>query len=172
MSSSLSPRAEMRVSSLVFRPKLKPMHDYDYELASPASNGHIPKSQHPSRRHPFRRKAAIQVLAVVLVSLTLLITLGVYRRRRAPDPFKIAVEAYKDLLAATEAAKEDRSPPTYGLFYEMERNLPQHDPSLPFPEGENGRFLWVSNQHWGEQKSLSERVSYLTRSNVRRPWVE
>ncbi|KAI5118047.1 hypothetical protein M0805_005895 [Coniferiporia weirii] len=40
-------------------------------------------------------------------------------------------------------------PPNFERFYEIERNYPQHNASLPFPEGENGRYMWVSNQHWG-----------------------
>ena len=54
-----------------------------------------------------------------------------------------------------EKQEEDVELPTYERFYEMERNYPQHDKSLPYPEGENGRFVWVSNQHWGEQFSVS-----------------
>lgn len=45
--------------------------------------------------------------------------------------------------------EEEVKLPTYERFYEMERNYPQHDKNLPYPEGENGRFVWVSNQHWG-----------------------
>lgn len=40
-------------------------------------------------------------------------------------------------------------PPTFDRYYDMERAYPQHNASLPFPEGENGRFMWVSNPHWG-----------------------
>lgn len=41
-------------------------------------------------------------------------------------------------------------PPIYEKYYEQERRLPQHNASLPYPEGKNGRFLLVSNQVWGE----------------------
>lgn len=49
-------------------------------------------------------------------------------------------------------------PPTFDRFYELERHYPQHDPSLPPPEGENGRYVWVSNQHWGMFLFLSLRI--------------
>ncbi|KAH8119774.1 hypothetical protein DFH11DRAFT_1685277 [Phellopilus nigrolimitatus] len=43
----------------------------------------------------------------------------------------------------------DNIPPTFDRFYQLERDYPQHDVTLPFPEGENGRFIWISNQHFG-----------------------
>ena len=42
-----------------------------------------------------------------------------------------------------------RIPPVYQKYYDAEKQLPQHDASLPFPEGRNGRYLWVSTQMWG-----------------------
>ncbi|KAI0635224.1 hypothetical protein C8Q77DRAFT_1106760 [Trametes polyzona] len=36
-------------------------------------------------------------------------------------------------------------PPLYSRFHEAELALPQHDASLPFPEGREGRYLWVAN---------------------------
>ena len=43
--------------------------------------------------------------------------------------------------------------PNFERFYEQEDQLPQHDPELPYPEGKLGRYLYVSNQHWGECES-------------------
>ncbi|KAI0360624.1 hypothetical protein OH77DRAFT_704927 [Trametes cingulata] len=36
-------------------------------------------------------------------------------------------------------------PPLYSRFHEAELALPQHNVSLPFPEGREGRYLWVAN---------------------------
>ncbi|KAI0372005.1 hypothetical protein BV20DRAFT_135882 [Pilatotrama ljubarskyi] len=36
-------------------------------------------------------------------------------------------------------------PPLYSRFHEAELRLPQHNASLPFPEGREGRYLWVAN---------------------------
>ena len=38
-------------------------------------------------------------------------------------------------------------PPSFEEFYARERGMGQHNASLGFPEG---RYLWVSNPHWGE----------------------
>ncbi len=35
-------------------------------------------------------------------------------------------------------------PPLYGRFHQAELALPQHDASLPLPEGAHGRYLWVA----------------------------
>jgi hypothetical protein len=37
-------------------------------------------------------------------------------------------------------------PPSYKELREYERNLPQHNFSLPFPEGRYGRYVRFSNQ--------------------------
>lgn len=48
--------------------------------------------------------------------------------------------------------------PTYDDIYEMERNLPQHDLALPFPEGKTGRYVKFSNMIYmlGWNNVLSE----------------
>ena len=37
-------------------------------------------------------------------------------------------------------------PPTYSSVYDLERNLPQHNLDLPYPEGRTGRYVKFSNQ--------------------------
>lgn len=41
-------------------------------------------------------------------------------------------------------------PPLYEEWYEYERRLPQHNVSLPFPEGANGLYFYPANHVWGE----------------------
>lgn len=36
-------------------------------------------------------------------------------------------------------------PPLYEKYHDYERHLPQHDLSLPFPEGRDAKFFWVPN---------------------------
>ncbi|THH30230.1 hypothetical protein EUX98_g3949 [Antrodiella citrinella] len=36
-------------------------------------------------------------------------------------------------------------PPLYRYYHEKEASLSQHDPSLPYPEGSNAKFLWLPN---------------------------
>jgi len=37
-------------------------------------------------------------------------------------------------------------PPQYERLYEWEKNLPQHDLNLPYPEGRTGRYVNFANQ--------------------------
>lgn len=53
------------------------------------------------------------------------------------------------ILIGANESNSSSYPSTYLEFYEQERALPQHNASLSFPEGENGRFMWISNQIWG-----------------------
>ncbi|KAL5519362.1 hypothetical protein ACEPAH_1045 [Sanghuangporus vaninii] len=50
-------------------------------------------------------------------------------------------------MTIKHTAQSEPLPPTYDGYYEIERRYPQHNASLPFPEGRNGRFIYVSNQH-------------------------
>jgi hypothetical protein len=38
-----------------------------------------------------------------------------------------------------------RDPPLYEEYRERERHLPQHNASLPYPEGSHAKFLWADN---------------------------
>ncbi len=48
-------------------------------------------------------------------------------------------------------------PPLYDKYQRAERNLPQHDPDLPPPEGKRGKYLWFANHVHG---MLSPSVVY------------
>ena len=61
-------------------------------------------------------------------------------------------------------------PEIFVELYEQERLMPQHNSSLPFPEGENGRFMWVSNQIWGTSVHFSH--SKLMIIVLFRTWLE
>ncbi|OSD08075.1 hypothetical protein PYCCODRAFT_1430264 [Trametes coccinea BRFM310] len=56
-------------------------------------------------------------------------------------------------------------PPLYSRFHEAELSLPQHNPSLPLPEGKDGKYLWVSNHAskcgWGNAMQELFLNSYL-----------
>lgn len=36
-------------------------------------------------------------------------------------------------------------PPLYRYYHDQELALPQHDPTLPYPEGSHAKFLWLPN---------------------------
>lgn len=46
-----------------------------------------------------------------------------------------------------------RDPPLYDKYHERERNFPQHNQSLPYPDGSHAKFLWADNH--GSRTSLS-----------------
>ncbi|KAH9178049.1 hypothetical protein EDB89DRAFT_1300648 [Lactarius sanguifluus] len=41
------------------------------------------------------------------------------------------------------------SPPRFYKWHEREKQLPQHDPNLPYPQGREGRYIRFSNQIFG-----------------------
>lgn len=59
----------------------------------------------------------------------------------------------------TTAADADNAiqyPPLYEEWHERERHLPQHNLSLPYPEGAYGEYLYASNHVWGTYTSRYE----------------
>lgn len=42
-------------------------------------------------------------------------------------------------------AERHSLPPLYEQYHDYERHLPQHNLSLPFPEGRDAKFLWAAN---------------------------
>ncbi|KAJ7785211.1 hypothetical protein DFH07DRAFT_975793, partial [Mycena maculata] len=51
-------------------------------------------------------------------------------------------------------------PPLYEEYRELERNLPQHNLSLPYPEGTHAKFLWAANHgdHFGWGNYMEEMI--------------
>ena len=45
-------------------------------------------------------------------------------------------------------------PPLYDQFNEFERRLPQHDLSLPYPEGKHAKFIHFANHQDGERAQV------------------
>src|SRR6266702_1294655 len=41
------------------------------------------------------------------------------------------------------------NPPRFYQWHEREKQLPQHDPALPYPQGREGRYIRFSNQIFG-----------------------
>lgn len=46
----------------------------------------------------------------------------------------------------SDLIKDNPFPPKYERLIEWERNLPQHNLDLPFPEGRTGRYVKFTNQ--------------------------
>jgi hypothetical protein len=53
-----------------------------------------------------------------------------------------------DTLTLTETRWASNAT-NFDEIFSMEAHLPQHNLSLPYPEGQNGRYLRFSNQVWG-----------------------
>lgn len=45
---------------------------------------------------------------------------------------------------------EHSLPPLYEAYHDYERHLPQHNLSLPYPEGRDAKFFWASNHVTGK----------------------
>lgn len=68
----------------------------------------------------------------------------------------------EDLPAFGDITVDYSLPPLYEAYHDYERHLPQHNLSLPFPEGRDAKFFWVPNH------VTSERVPLMTCG----PWDE
>ncbi|KAG8220778.1 hypothetical protein J3R82DRAFT_2210 [Butyriboletus roseoflavus] len=78
-------------------------------------------------------------------------------------------DPWEDLLASEDDAAQHSLPPLYENYHNYERQLPQHNLSLPFPEGRDAKFFWVSNHvtasGWGnamQELLLNALLSYET----------
>lgn len=58
---------------------------------------------------------------------------------------------WEDLVASEEDDAHHTSPPLYEAYHDYERHLPQHNLSLPYPEGRDAKFFWAPNHVTGER---------------------
>ncbi|KAJ7881139.1 hypothetical protein B0H14DRAFT_2706275 [Mycena olivaceomarginata] len=67
-----------------------------------------------------------------------------------------------------------RDPPLYEEYREHERHLPQHNASLPYPEGSHAKFLWADNHGsyfgWGNYMQEMILDAYLAYAAQRASW--
>ncbi|KAG9309925.1 hypothetical protein JVU11DRAFT_9957 [Chiua virens] len=78
-------------------------------------------------------KRCFRLLVFLLLSFSALVWLY----RRSPP----GIEPFED----EDDAAEHTLPPLYEAYHDYERHLPQHNLSLPFPEGRDAKFFWVPN---------------------------
>lgn len=57
----------------------------------------------------------------------------------------LAVSVLVFLQRLGRTSSDPKLPPLYEKYVEYEREMPQHDLSLPFPEGKYAKFLWFDN---------------------------
>ncbi|KAJ3575870.1 hypothetical protein NP233_g814 [Leucocoprinus birnbaumii] len=92
----------------------------------------------PSTRYdgnPGRRRKLIIVSVVALVLFLFFFH---------PSPWR--VRAISGLIPLNEVDANTNYPPSYERLRSWEMSLPQHDLSLPYPEGRDGRFVKFSSQ--------------------------
>ncbi|PCH34414.1 hypothetical protein WOLCODRAFT_135702 [Wolfiporia cocos MD-104 SS10] len=72
------------------------------------------------------------------------------------------------LMSVEDAPENHIFPPLYQQYHEQELRLPQHNPNLPFPEGRDGKFIWMANHvhasGWGNAMQELLLNSYLAYS--------
>jgi len=72
-----------------------------------------------------------RLLVLIMVSLTVL---GLYSLLEFED----------GRWTPTHLPWQKRLPPLYSGYRLRELALPQHNPDLPYPEGKNGKYFWIS----------------------------
>ena len=92
------------------------------------SCGSLPAAKHPRQKF----WTTIFMLIVMLTSLYYS-----FQLTRAAMPYNRSTPM--------ESLTSQDSPPEFTELREWERNLPQHNLDLPYPEGEGGRFVFFAN---------------------------
>jgi len=78
-----------------------------------------------------------------------MLILSIGNRRRQIFILVLVVLSVLFVLASVhrhQLVSSRETPPDYELLYEWERNLPQHNLDLPYPEGRTGRYVMFRNQ--------------------------
>jgi hypothetical protein len=110
------------------------------------SDSHTVKPYNSDRQRTRRRS----IIICGSITLLLIIIFGSLlahpkTRKHAKDIYQ---ETFREKLTPESNLRHviEMGPPHYDSIHEYERNLPQHDLSLPFPEGKDGRYVWFANQ--------------------------
>lgn len=124
-------------------------------------------SLHP-RRHA---RACFAVLA--LLSLACLLWTSALRLNWSQPIFPSQPKADPTLPPSKGDTGANKDlPPLYDEWYEYERSMPQHNVSLPFPEGASGLYFYPANHVWGEHRALARRRLECTYRPFLRPWFQ
>ncbi|KAL0569671.1 hypothetical protein V5O48_012284, partial [Marasmius crinis-equi] len=83
-----------------------------------------------------------QVIVLAAVSLLVIMFL-----LRSSGPAALAIIKGKgSFQGAIEKERLPPEPPTWVMLRKWEENLPQHNLTLPYPEGKKGKYVKFSNQ--------------------------
>jgi hypothetical protein len=123
----------------LFRSRPRPQRQM-LGLLPPLDNSPRPRTHHSRLSRRYSR-----LLIVILCTLTLL---GIYSN------LDLESESWLLSLARNLSSTDPQLPPLYPEYRLKELALPQHNPDLPYPEGRNGKYLWISEHVHGELYSL------------------
>lgn len=102
-----------------------------------------------------RRHAKYCLAALVFFSLGFLFFSDLLASPLQPQEAEMGTQAPESIpqppQAPPQAEDKNRLPPLFDDIYEYERLLPQHDETLPYPEGANGEYFYAANHVWGEE---------------------
>lgn len=116
--------------------RVKKLTEIDSDLPLPISEKH----SHSGRFFPFRwltRRVSRTILFIFTV-LAILTCLRIFVTLPQPDPQE------------EEVTPDPLFPPLYSKYHEAELAYPQHNPDLPYPEGREGKYIWMANHVHGE----------------------
>jgi hypothetical protein len=104
----------------------------------------VPVSFEKRRPPPFRTRPVIpRRLRASFFGLLIIATIALfYRQRHTPSPSD-NILLYLQGLPQPEGGT---GPPRFYEWYNREKQLPQHDPTLPYPQGREGRYIYFANQ--------------------------
>ena len=108
--------------------------------------GILPPYDLDMRKSPLRDarlpRRVSRLLVLIMVSLTVL---GLYSLLEFEDGGWIP----------THLPWKQRLPPVYSEYRLRELALPQHNLDLPYPEGRNGKYLWISEHVRGTSRDTT-----------------
>jgi hypothetical protein len=109
-----------------------------------AQNLPAPVSLEKQLLPPFRPRCIFRCHVRIPFSLLVIIatTVFFYRRLRTPPPSD-------DILFHLQGLPQPEGgtdPPRFYGWHDREKELPQHDLALPYPQGREGRYIYFANQ--------------------------
>ena len=111
---------------------------------SVAQNQPAPVALEKQLSPPFRpRLVARRRLRISFFGLLLVATLALfYRHHKTPPPSDDILVPLQDL----PQSEGGTDPPRFYGWHDREKQLPQHDLTLPYPQGRDGRYIYFANQ--------------------------
>lgn len=115
--------------------RVKKLAETDTDLPLPISE----KPQHGGRPFPFRwmTRRVTRAIVIILVSLALFACFRAFVSLSEPS-------------SDEDHAPDPLFPPLYSKYHQDELAYPQHNPDLPYPEGREGKYIWMANHVHGE----------------------